>query len=81
MSAVHGAPATFKVQTASSQWAPGLQSSSVAQAVLHAVASHAYGLQAEVAPAGQAPDPSQPAAAVAIPSLQLGPMQVVELDG
>jgi hypothetical protein len=81
LSALQGAPAIFKVQLVPSQWAPGTQSASPAQLVLHALASQMYGLQAVVTPAAQFPDPSQAAAAVAIASVQLASLHAVSIDG
>jgi hypothetical protein len=48
---------------------------------LQAVGPHAYGLQVVVTGAGQAPAPSQSAAAVAVPAEQLAVLQPVVLLG
>jgi hypothetical protein len=58
-----------------------MQSVSVEQVVLHAVAPQTYGLQEVVTGAGQAPAPSQLAAAVAVPLEQVAVRQLVVLLG
>jgi len=50
-----------------------MQSASTLQLVAHEVAPQMYGVHAIVLGAGQAPAPSQLAAAVAVPLLQLAP--------
>jgi hypothetical protein len=81
LSALHVPPGAFNAQLVPSQKPPETQSASVAQVVLHALASQAYGVQLVVTAAAQVPEPVQLAAAVAIPSLQLALLQAVELDG
>jgi hypothetical protein len=58
-----------------------MQSVSALHVVLQAVGPQTYGLQAVVTGAGQAPAPSQFAAAVAVPLEQLADLQLVVLLG
>jgi hypothetical protein len=58
-----------------------MQSASAEQVVRHALTPQTYGLQVVVTGAGQAPTPSQFAAAVAVPAEQLALRQLVVLLG
>jgi hypothetical protein len=69
------------LHTPATQGLRELQSPLPAQLVLHAVASHAYGLQVVVAAAGQVPAPVHEAAATATPAVQLASRQGVAFEG
>jgi len=80
--AVHVAPfAFFAVHVPALQKSPETQSLSAVQALRHAVVPQTYGAHDVVTAVGHVPAPSQPAATVATPPVQLAERQLVEAPG
>jgi hypothetical protein len=72
LAAAHAVPFAFlPEQTPVLQKSPAMQSASETHVVLHEVAAHTYGAQMVVEAEGHAPAPSQFAAAVPMPPVQL----------
>jgi hypothetical protein len=69
------------VHTPAAHHSPAAQSDSELQVARQEVAPQAYGAHAWVWTAGQLPAPSQAAATVATPVLQLGARQLVPSEG